>query len=138
MAAILPCAIGVGPALVCRARPAYSGAGQHRAVARPRRSTSDKSCVRFGLRPTGFGSLAHDTDPSSFGAAMKAWTALHKSWTTLLPARRWLLGLGLFVGVCLMTLHLQVLNEHMLRADQVRLGLRTAQDTLTATPSARR
>jgi hypothetical protein len=72
------------------------------------------------------------------GAAMKAWTALQKSWTTLLPAHRWLLCLGLFVGVCLMTLYLQVLNEHMLRADQVRLGQRTAPNTLTATPSTRR
>jgi hypothetical protein len=72
------------------------------------------------------------------GAAMKTWTVVHKSWTTLPPVHRWLLGLGLFAGVCLMTLYLQVLNEHMLRVDQVRLGPRTAPNTLTATPSTRR
>lgn len=69
---------------------------------------------------------------------MKAWTALLNSWTNLLPAHRWVLGLGLFVGVCLMTFYMQVLNAHMARADQARLGQRTAPNTLAVTTSTRR
>ena len=70
---------------------------------------------------------------------MKTWTALLNSWTTLRPAHRWALCLGIFVGVCLMTFYMQVLNAHMVRADQVRLGQRTAtDDTLTVTVSTRR
>jgi len=42
------------------------------------------------------------------------------------------------VGVCLMTFYMQVLNAHMVRADQVRLGQRTATNTLTVTVSTRR
>jgi hypothetical protein len=72
------------------------------------------------------------------GAAMKTWTALLNSWTTLRPAHRWVLCLGLVVGVCLMTFYMQVLNAHMVRADQVRLGQRTATNTLTFTVSTRR
>ena len=69
---------------------------------------------------------------------MKAWTALLNSWTTLRPAHRCVLGLGLFVGVCLMTFYMQVLTAHMVRADQVRLGQRTAPNTLAVTTSTRR
>ena len=69
---------------------------------------------------------------------MKPWTALLKSWTTLPPAHRWVLCLGLFAGVCLMTLYMQVLSAHMVRADQMRLGQRTAPNTLTVTTSTRR
>jgi 4-hydroxybenzoate polyprenyltransferase len=69
---------------------------------------------------------------------MKAWPALLKTWATLLPAHRWALCLGLFLGVCLMTFYMQVLNEHMVRADQVRLGQRTAPNTLAETTSTRR
>jgi hypothetical protein len=73
------------------------------------------------------------------GAAINAWTtALLKAWMKLLPAHRLLLCLGLILGGCLMTFYLQVLNEHMVRADQVRLGPRTAVNTPAATPSTRR
>jgi hypothetical protein len=60
---------------------------------------------------------------------MNAWTALLKPWTALPSAHRWMLCLGLIVGVCLMTFYVQFLNEHMVRADQVRLGQRTAANT---------
>jgi hypothetical protein len=56
---------------------------------------------------------------------MKAWTALLKAWMTLRPAHRLLLCLGLILFGCLTTFYLQVLNEHMVRTDQVRLGQRT-------------
>jgi hypothetical protein len=56
---------------------------------------------------------------------MKAWIALLKPWTDLSPALRWVLCLGLFVGVCQMAFYMQVLNEQMVRADQVRLGQHT-------------
>ncbi len=69
---------------------------------------------------------------------MKSWTVLLNSWTSLRPAHRWVLCLGLFAGVCLMTFYMQVLSAHMERADQVRLGQRTAPITLTATTSTRR
>ncbi len=69
---------------------------------------------------------------------MQPWTALLKSWTTLRSAHRWVLCIGLFMGACLMSFYMQVLNAHMVRADQVRLGQRTATNTLTVTVSTRR
>jgi hypothetical protein len=69
---------------------------------------------------------------------MKTWTAMLNSWTTLRSAHRWVLCIGLFTGVCLMSFYMQVLNAHMVHADQVRLGQRTGTNTLTVTVSTRR
>jgi hypothetical protein len=50
-------------------------------------------------------------------ATISATTAVLKRWTALSPASRWALYIGLFAGVCLMKLYMQLLNEHMVRAD---------------------
>ena len=57
---------------------------------------------------------------------MKAWNALFESLTDRELASRWLLCLGVLVAVCLMALYVQVLRDHVARAEQVRLGPPTA------------
>ncbi len=64
---------------------------------------------------------------------MKPWTVLLQSRTDLPGRRRWWLWLGLFVVLCQMMFYLQILNEHMARAERVRLGQRAA----AITPAAR-
>lgn len=63
---------------------------------------------------------------------MNDWVALLKPWTASSPAQRWALLLALTTGVCLMTFYTLLLSEHMVRADQQRLGQRTVPGALAA------